>query len=140
MLFCYGHGNVPPVHVQNSTTEAAFFLKRVWRRGVCSHLYTCMYVHTFQRGKNHLTKDISKQKPSTRNKITSTDKTLSFYLQDDCQLLLHPRSAPHPYVISKLDVLSLANLLICNYKDIVAAAKPYAFIAKAGHQKESELL
>ncbi len=115
MLFCYGHGNVPPVHVQNSTTEAAFFLKRVWRRGVCSHLYTC-------------------------NKITSTDKTLSFYLQDDCQLLLQPDSAPYPYVISKLDVLSLANLLIMNYKDIVAAAKPYAFIAKAGHQKESELL
>jgi len=99
-----------------------------------------MYVRTFQRGKNHLTKDISKQKPSTRNKTTSTDKTLSFYLQDDCQLLLHPRSAPYPYVLSKLDVLSLANLLICNYKDIVAVAKPYAFIAKAGHQKESELL
>lgn len=72
-----------------------------------------------------LVKQLDKQKPQTRHTIHSTDKSCTFFLQDDMQLLFKPASAPYPYPLDAVTVLALANLLITEYKSIATEAKKY---------------
>jgi hypothetical protein len=74
--------------------------------------------------------------PELQRTLTSADKTLSFYLQDDMQLLIKPKSAPYPYPLSAVDTLALANLLISEYKAIATEAKKFNGPKEVGRKDE----
>lgn len=78
-------------------------------------------------------RQIDKQKPATRNTIKSSG--LTFFLDEQQRLLFKADSVPYPFPLDNQTTLALANLLVMNYKDIAAAAKPYAFVAKPGRKE-----
>jgi hypothetical protein len=73
------------------------------------------------------------QPAKAQRTVMLTDKRLQFYLNDDMQLRLQAtKRHVATVVLSQADTLKLANMLICHYKMICHAAKPYVFISKQG--------
>lgn len=77
------------------------------------------------------------QEPKTQRTIKSTDGSISFYLDEQCQLLIKPKSIDYPFPLDVQTVHALANLLIDQYQSIVAEASKYNGEKHRGNPAES---
>jgi hypothetical protein len=77
------------------------------------------------------------QKPETRHTIKSTDKSITLFLDDQCKLLIKPKSARYPYPLDSVTVLALANLLRIEYSAIAEEARKFIECGSPGHKSDT---
>jgi hypothetical protein len=94
----------------------------LWAVG-CPYLHTCFAA--IQRGKTPLTRALHLQVPKTQRTVKSTDGSVTLYLDEECRLLIKPKSVEYPFPLDVQAVLALANVLKIYYPDIVEASKPF---------------
>jgi hypothetical protein len=67
---------------------------------------------------------------------TVANKAVKLYLDSNNQLLIRPYRSHTPLLLTAVETLKLANVLIAHYRDIADEARKYNGIDRPGPQKD----
>jgi len=81
-----------------------------------------------------LTVPFHRKDTTKRHTIKSTDKSITLFLDEECKLLIKPKSVRFPFPLDSVTVLALANLLHDEYSMIVLEARKHNGTEAPGHK------